>query len=352
MRDSIFPELKEQEKLAVALKHHSRIEVLAQVQHQGAEFPILGFSFGTQDPRAPVLGIFGGVHGLERIGSQVALSFLQSILGRILWDETLHWQLSRMRLIFAPLINPVGMLKNSRANGRGVDLMRNCPVVADGGKASFLVGGHRISPRLPWYQGDPERLEVETQAVVDWVRKESFESKSVIHLDIHSGFGVRDQVWFPFARTQKPFDQISEVHQIKALLDGINPNHVYVFEPQAKNYTTHGDLWDYLFSERMKHAGLLDGASDGAPKFIPLTLEMGSWMWVKKNPLQLFSYLGPFNPIKPHRKKRILRRHLILFDQLLRISSSPKIWSEMSEIDRKYHAQRAKEIWYNPSSLT
>ena len=48
--------------------------------------------------------------------------------------------------------------------------------------------------------------------------------------------------------------------------------------------------------------------------FLPLTLEMGSWLWVKKNPRQLFSRHGIFNPLIEHRQQRVLRRHLALLD--------------------------------------
>jgi hypothetical protein len=38
--------------------------------------------------------------------------------------------------------------------------------------------------------------------------------------------------------------------------------------------------------------------------FIPLTLEMGSWAWVRKNLRQLFNFPSYFNPQKTHRHQR------------------------------------------------
>ena len=31
--------------------------------------------------------------------------------------------------------------------------------------------------------------------------------------------------------------------------------------------------------------------------FLPFTLEMGSWLWVRKNPRQMLDYFGYFNPV-------------------------------------------------------
>jgi hypothetical protein len=59
---------------------------------------------------------------------------------------------------------------------------------------------------------------------------------------------------------------------------------------------------------------------------LPLTLEMGSWMWVRKNPLQGLSSLGRFNPLKPHRHRRTLRRHMPLLEFLLHAAASHRAW--------------------------
>jgi hypothetical protein len=53
---------------------------------------------------------------------------------------------------------------------------------------------------------------------------------------------------------------------------------------------------------------------------------MGSWTWVKKNPRQLFSRLGIFNPILEHRQQRVLRRHLPLLEFVVRAAVSHRRW--------------------------
>ncbi|MGJ3257412.1 MAG: zinc carboxypeptidase, partial [Alcanivorax sp.] len=95
-------------------------------------------------------------------------------------------------------------------------------------------------------------------------------------------------------------------------------HHPYLIEPQSVNYTTHGDLWDYLY----------DDAQDRAPHhtFLPFTLEMGSWLWVRKNPRQMLDFFGYFNPVIGHRHHRVLRQHLPLFEFLTAMTANAGNW--------------------------
>jgi hypothetical protein len=118
---------------------------------------------------------------------------------------------------------------------------------------------------------------------------------------------------------------------------------VYRFEPQAISYTVRGDLWDHLYD---RHRSLGAPGADPSRLFLPLTLEMGSWIWVKKNPRQVFSALGGFNPVKPHRLRRTLRRHLTLFDFLFRAAASASSWLPDGEEERARLEDEAFELWY------
>ena len=335
-----LPEWTRLEKVATQLAGHGRIETLGWSQDGKLKLPLLGFSFGSQDPEAPVLGLYGGVHGLERIGAQVVLSLMNSFSEMIAWDPLLQEALKKIRLLFFPMVNPLGMLNRTRSNPNGVDLMRNAPIDAEE-NPTWLVGGHRHSSQLPWYRGTlGAPLEPEAQALIDFVQKESFRSKRVVTLDFHSGFGSTDQIWFPYAKTTRPFPHLAEFHSLKEAFEKIHPHHFYQIEPQAKHYTTHGDLWDYLYEiYREKHK------TDGGV-YIPLAVEMGSWLWVKKNPLQAFSALGAFNPIVPHRQKRILRRHHTLFDFMIRALVAPEFWLPEKTEQREKHLAKALDLWY------
>lgn len=333
----ILPEIEQIERRLDELKGIARVSVIAESKLNDLSFPIYSISFGTDDPKAPALGLVGGVHGLERIGSQVCVALFHTFTQLVLWDSSMRKNLEKFRIFFIPTVNPIGLHRHRRANPRGVDLMRNAPVDATT-KPIFLVGGHRYSNRLPWFRGEPHQMEVESQALVDTVLKEAGQSRRAITVDFHSGFGVVDRLWFPYAKSADPFPDLPYMHSFKELLDRTYPHHVYLLEPQSKSYTTHGDLWDYLYD--------LGRKTNQNNIYLPLTLEMGSWMWVKKNPFQIFSSHGPFNPIKFHRFKRVLRRHNTLFEFLIRSLVSPDAWTNLSEDQIHKHRERALKLWY------
>lgn len=287
----------------------------------GQGFPVYAAEMGRLDADAPCIGFFGGVHGNERIGTEVVLAFLHSLLELSHWDESLHHLLSRCRILFMPLINPVGMYRHRRSNGHGIDLMRNADI--DSPHAHWLLGGQRISRLLPWFRGKRGQLAPETQAVMKVVRERMHPAAFSIALDCHSGFGVRDSIWFPYASSRQPIPNLAEVYALRSLFRSAYPNHqTYRIEPQCRHYMAHGDLWDALY---------LESQNDENKTFLPLTLEMGSWLWVKKNPRQIFSRLGLFNPLVPHRRRRILRQHLLWFDFLSRAVAAHDRWCPQAD---------------------
>ncbi len=314
-----FPEMDALHALIARAGSALRNDVLCEVERRGQRLPVHCLELGSTSPDAAAVGFFGGVHGVERIGTQVLLAWMESLIERLQWDESLHHLLQRVRLVFVPLVNPGGMLNRTRCNPAGVDLMRNAPVDADH-RVARLLGGHRISPRLPWYRGAAGApMQPEAQAVCDVVEQRVLPHAFSLTLDCHSGFGVKDRIWFPYARSHQPIECLPELFALRTMFRQSHPYHsIYRIEPQADQYTTHGDLWDYLFDR---------SRTDHAPgRFIPLTLEMGSWLWIKKSPAQLFSMLGMFNPMAPHRHQRILRTHVAFFDFLVRAASAHQQW--------------------------
>lgn len=329
-------ELHELERIAAAGDTKVEARVLCRIPCDGVELPIHSFILGNPDPAVPAIGFFGGVHGLERIGADVVISFLQSVIGRLRWDTTLHAQLEGLRLLFIPVVNPGGMLRRTRANPNGIDLMRNAPVDASE-KTPALVGGHRRGPWLPWFRGPAgAAMQVESQAICEFVRREMHGHAFSIAVDCHSGFGLSDRIWFPYAYSRKPIPHLAEMHALMEILDQGLSHHRYVFEPQSRQYLAHGDLWDYLY---------LESLAAPARRFLPLTLEMGSWMWVKKNPRQLFSRHGIFNPQIEHRRRRVLRRHLGLLDFMVRVACSHGLWLPQDE-ELERHRRLALDRWY------
>lgn len=332
-----LPELQALEQLIERGRSHLQARVVHNVcVPAGPRLPVYAITLGNPDPDVPAVGYFGGVHGLERIGAEVVIAFLQNIVTRLPWDTSLHRLLERVRLVFMPIVNPGGMWAATRANPRGVDLMRNAPVEARE-KVPYLMGGQRLSAGLPWYRGrlsDP--LEAESQALCAVVHGELLSHPFSIALDCHSGFGIRDRLWFPFAHTRQPITHLAEMHALTTIFEQAHSAHPYIIEPQSAQYLTHGDLWDHLY---------LQACDDPSRTFLPLTLEMGSWLWIKKNPRQLFSRKGIFNPLIDHRQQRVLRRHLALLDFLSRAASSHTHWAPASEQREQRHAEALAD-WY------
>lgn len=334
--------LPEQIKLEKILSENPefRRAKLTSIDSKSERFDIYSCHLGSESPYAPVLIFTGGVHGLERIGCQVILAFMQTLLERLKWDDTLNEDLKKIRILFVPLVNPVGISQGTRSNGNGVDLMRNSPIDASD-RTAFLVGGHRISAMLPWYRGKKDTtMETEAKVLCRAIKQELTHSPFTLALDIHSGFGFKDRLWFPPACSREPPKNLVEYYEIYQLLNRTYPNLDYVFEPQSQQYITHGDLWDYLYFDHINQArsGL----------FLPLTLEMGSWNWIKKNPIQLLSFPGLFNPIKPHRTQRVLRRHTVLLECLIRMTRSFNHWLPLLKDQAHIHDQ-AFQLWYRHS---
>lgn len=332
-----FPELVFLESLMETLKDKARIEQVATIPYSTEKFPIYTLAFGSTKPEAPTFALIGGVHGQEKIGTQVVLSYLETLTELLHWDEMIHEFLSRSRIVMMPIVNPVGMFLLKRPNGNGVDIMRNSPI--ESAEAYPLLGGQRISPFLPWYRGKKgEPMEVESQVLCDFVRREVFSAKTSIALDCHSGYGAVDRLWFPYAHTPKPYPDLAETYALKNLLDNTYPNHVYRMEPTTQGYTISGDIWDYLYEEHQQ--------KNSDNRFLPITLEMGSWLWLKKNPAQLFSAMGLFHPMHLHRHKRILRRHITLLDFFHRAVISPNRWAHINRSEKDNLHREALDYWY------
>tara|TARA_B100001250_G_scaffold406470_1_gene425577 strand:+ start:194 stop:1267 length:1074 start_codon:yes stop_codon:yes gene_type:complete len=340
-----LPELTELERLIDEGKQYMSVRVPVHIERQRVPLPFYVLEMGNTAPDTPVLILVGGVHGVERIGTQVILAFLRTLIRRLHWDPLMQDALNNLHLLIVPMVNPGGMAANSRCNLRGVDLMRNAPVEAEG-RTPWLVGGHRISPLLPWYRGAAGAgLEPESQALSDAVLKTIANKRFSISLDCHSGFGTRDRLWFPYARSTHPWEGIGTAHSMTELFENSFPQHrdMYLFEPQAHSYTTNGDLWDYLY-DRYR-------SQQPQGQFIPVTLEMGSWLWVKKNPRHLFRYHKLFNPVLPHRQQRILRRHLILFEFLLSATRTMPQWVPASAAEQQVAMESALRRWYSDAPL-
>lgn len=330
-----LPELDELETLIQLHRDKLRVDVVGTVPHPKEELPVYVLEMGPTDPGAPVIAYIGGVHGRERIGTQVLLSYMRALLSRLDWDKALQDIVQRTRIVMMPIVNPGGMWNRTRGTLAGVDIMRNSPVEAES-KVPFLLGGHRRGPHLPWYRGEEgAEMEPETRMLIDTIEERVLPHAFKISLDCHSGFGWTNRIWFPYAYSDKRIPDFAEVYAMRSIFRSAYPYHVhYIIEPQSVSYTTHGDVWDHLYLQAGQHPG----------SFLPLTLEMGSWMWVRQSPWQLFYRLGLFNPISEHRRKHVLRQHLVLMNFLLHCADSWQRWTPRRH-ERDAYLEQAEAHW-------
>ena len=102
----MLPELIALERIIElgANRFSSRIVCDVDVPGKGS-YPVHVVTLGNPSHDVPAVGYFGGVHGLERIGAEVVIAYLHSLVMRLQWDSTLHRQLESVRLVFMPIVN-------------------------------------------------------------------------------------------------------------------------------------------------------------------------------------------------------------------------------------------------------
>ena len=290
-----------------------RISTLKEVKTENGYEPLIMFELhapgGNKD--VPVLGLFAGVHGIEAIGVKILMNFLDHLLAQVSWNHSIQNLLRKVRIVGIPIVNPYGFVQGTRCNGQGVDLMRNAPI--ESSESILFFGGQKMSPTLPYFRGFG-RLEKENEALLDVIQRHLLSAPFSLSLDLHSGFGLTDFLWTPYAKQSglpPTWESYKRIHQ---LLDNTLRQHVYTFQPQSMNYCTSGDIWDFVYEQS------LQAGKKG--HFLPLTLEVGSWAWVRKSPGTALKLRSFFNPAHPHRERRVLRRHLALLNLLAHICAN------------------------------
>ncbi|MCB1138163.1 MAG: DUF2817 domain-containing protein [Leptospiraceae bacterium] len=310
--------------LEIAKKNEKLVKIhqygFSRKTSNGFRFPIYALSIGKPAAlkKNPV-GIVAGVHGLETIGVRILLDFLYHCLDNPDFFPELHK--GKLGLLAMPMVNPGGVALRRRSNPAGVDLMRNSGVEAV--RSMPFFGGHRASKHLPYFRG--QGLEPESRTLYRFVFESFFHVKNslVPVVDVHSGFGSVDHVWWPYAGTKDPcrdhqlFEAMGRFFKIQAGHSLLN------FGPQSESYTTHGDLWDLFYDHYYK---LHEREKAWKSKFLPLTLEVGTWSDLKESPGKIFDRKNIFNP-DGERKRETIQRYRKFLRDLFRVAlTKEKDW--------------------------
>ena len=128
MSPSLPKEIEHIENLAHRFSDKIKLRNLAQIEHQAHSMPLYAVEIGCTSANAPCLILTGAIHGVERIGSQIILVYLKSLLKRASWDKRLADTLDNLKILAVPVVNPWGVALKRRSNHNGVDLMRNSPL--------------------------------------------------------------------------------------------------------------------------------------------------------------------------------------------------------------------------------
>lgn len=282
---------------------------LSSLTGEGFQFPIYSLEIGTPKAiRQRPVGLVAGIHGLETIGIQILLNLLENILNV---ESPCYMQEIKngdIGIVSIPIVNPGGIAVKSRSNPLGVDLMRNSGIKAE--RPLFFFGGQTFSDKLPFFQG--KGLEIESKIFMNFIDEYFFglsNNSLAFVLDIHSGFGFKDRMWWPYAFTKEKCPDDLLYRKMADYLRNECKQQAFIYEPQSKNYTTNGDLWDkaYIqFQEGKKK--MMD------PKFLPWTLEIGTWNHIKARPQKIFKKRALFNPHFQDKKSTFLKYRKFLKD--------------------------------------
>lgn len=290
---------------------------------EGFRFPIHAIEIGTEKAiqKRPV-GLVAGVHGLETVGIRILLDFLEFILHKKSEGFLPEIEKGKLGLVVIPILNPGGVARKTRSNPAGVDLMRNSGVEAE--MAPPLFGGQTWTNQLPYYRGTS--LEPESRALYRFVYHYFFSNENAIMpvLDLHSGFGTVDHVWWPYARTKTPCLDTPIYEKMAQYLTEGRKHNRYKFGPQSETYTTHGDLWDRFYDHYTEK--FTEPNPKHKARFLPLTLEVGTWSDLKDNPTKIFRKRGIFNPARENKFETIVTHREFLRDFLLLSQSELKDW--------------------------
>lgn len=276
----------------------------------GFRFPIHCLEIGSpQAIKNSPVGLVAGVHGLETVGIRILIDFLEYLVSPSGSSILKAMKKEKIGLVVIPILNPGGVAMKKRSNPRGVDLMRNSGV--DAVKPMPFFGGHRISPKLPYFRG--KTLELESRALFQFVKKYFFSAKSKVLpiLDIHSGFGTVDYVWWPYAHTHAPSPSETVFQSFANYLQNTKNLKNFHYSPQSESYTTHGDLWDRIYDQFQEEA------KEKKSQLIPLTLEVGTWKDIAENPLKVLKKRGIFNPSPENKAETIIRYREFLKEFIL-----------------------------------
>ena len=180
--------------------------------------PLLAVRLPGPHPDAPRVLCAGGIHGIELVGSHVAIELLSAVVtGRL---PALR---ERAEVWVAPALNPdgyartferggAGRMAELRPNARGVDLNRNFPLPL-GATPSAIPGAGSGRPGALTYRGPVPFSEPETRALDGLLGRAGFHAVASLHSSMgafiparvidRADFDAYRDLWRAFSSAQR-----------------------------------------------------------------------------------------------------------------------------------------------------
>ena len=85
-----FRELRKLQRFIKNAPSFVRVSELATIHTKKGSLPINSIIIGSEDKSLPTFGLFGGIHGLEKIGSHLVINQLKYLVKQMQWDQSLR----------------------------------------------------------------------------------------------------------------------------------------------------------------------------------------------------------------------------------------------------------------------
>ena len=218
---------------------------------------------------------FGGVHGLESHRQHISCwCICAACVHRLNGDQILQHELQSAAGIHATG-QPWRHVSPQPRQPAGCDLMRNASGLKRERCLSCLPDSAPALPLPWWYRraaGAP--MQMESQALCDLVETELLSRSFSLALDCHSGLGLQDRLWFPYAssRTDAASGGMHAPDQPVWPDLPASPLPDRTAMPAVPDSTaTYGITCTCVAATRNRAVFAADAGN-------------GSWMWVKKKP--------------------------------------------------------------------
>ena len=96
------PHLKNVNATIKQLEPFAEIREESTISYKNSQFAIQSITLGNRDPKAPCLILVAGIHGVEVIGIDVLVPFLNRLASMLRWDRAIHQQLEHLKLVILP----------------------------------------------------------------------------------------------------------------------------------------------------------------------------------------------------------------------------------------------------------